>query len=73
MVIVLSARHVPESRDPGAADKTDYLGAAAVVVFLSGITFAFIEAPALGWERHAASPMLPRATRRSAPGWPCCH
>ena len=39
-----------------------------MVVFLSGITFAFIEAPALGviglavflaWERRAASPMLP--------------
>jgi MFS family permease len=24
MVIVLSARHVPESRDPGAGGKTDY-------------------------------------------------
>jgi MFS family permease len=45
MVIVLSARHVPESRDPGAGGKTDYPGAAAVVVFLSGISFAFIEAP----------------------------
>jgi len=49
MVIVLSARHVPESRSPDASGRTDYLGAAAMVVFLSGITFAFIEAPALGW------------------------
>jgi len=49
MVIVLSARHVPESRSPDAGGRTDYLGAAAMVVFLSGITFAFIEAPALGW------------------------
>ena len=49
LVIVLSARHVPESRGPDAGGKTDYLGAAAVVVFLSGITFVFIEAPALGW------------------------
>jgi EmrB/QacA subfamily drug resistance transporter len=49
MVIVLSVRHVPESRDPDASSTTDYLGAAAMVVFLSGITFAFIEAPALGW------------------------
>jgi len=48
-VIVLSVRHVPESRDPDASSTTDYLGAAAMVVFLSGITFAFIEAPALGW------------------------
>jgi len=49
VVIVLSARHVPESRSPDAGGRTDYLGAAAMVVFLSGITFAFIEAPALGW------------------------
>ena len=48
-VIVLGARHVPESRDPDAGGQTDYAGAAAVVMFLSGITFAFIEAPALGW------------------------
>ena len=49
MVIVLSTQHVPESRSPDAGGRTDYLGAAAMVVFLSGITFAFIEAPALGW------------------------
>jgi EmrB/QacA subfamily drug resistance transporter len=48
-VVVLGARHVPESRDPNATGKIDYPGAAAVVVFLSGITFAFIEAPVLGW------------------------
>ena len=48
-VIALSVRHVPESRDPGASGRTDYAGAAAVVLFLSGVTFAFIEAPELGW------------------------
>jgi hypothetical protein len=32
---VLSARHLPESRSPDASGTTDYLGAAAVVVFLS--------------------------------------
>jgi MFS family permease len=48
-VVVLGARHVPESHDPAATGKIDYLGAAAVVVFLSGITFAFIDAPGLGW------------------------
>jgi hypothetical protein len=49
LVVVLGARHVPESRDPSATGKIDYLGAAAVAVFLSGVTFAFIEAPVLGW------------------------
>jgi EmrB/QacA subfamily drug resistance transporter len=49
VVVVLGARHIPESRDPNAAGRLDYAGALAAVVFLSGITFAFIEAPALGW------------------------
>jgi hypothetical protein len=57
MVIVLSARHVPESCDPDAGGKTDYPGGTAVVVFLSGITFAFIEAPALGWSSPAVLTM----------------
>ena len=48
-VVGLGARHVPESRDPAVTGKIDYAGAAAAVVFLTGITFAFIEAPALGW------------------------
>jgi EmrB/QacA subfamily drug resistance transporter len=49
VVIALGARHIPESRDPNMTGKPDYAGALAVVVFLSGITFAFIEAPTLGW------------------------
>ena len=48
-VVALGARHVPESRDPGATGKIDYAGAAAAVVLLTGVTSAFIEAPALGW------------------------
>jgi EmrB/QacA subfamily drug resistance transporter len=56
-VIVLSKRHLPESRDPDAGGTTDYPGAAAVVVFLSGITFAFTEAPALGWSSPAVLTM----------------
>jgi MFS family permease len=57
LVIVLSARHVPASRDPAAGGTTDYPGAAAMVVFLSGVTFAFIEAPALGWSSPAVLTM----------------
>jgi EmrB/QacA subfamily drug resistance transporter len=49
VVVALGARHIPESRDPDAAGRLDYAGALAAVVFLSGITFAFIEAPTLGW------------------------
>jgi EmrB/QacA subfamily drug resistance transporter len=49
VVVALGARHIPESRDPDTAGRLDYAGALAAVVFLSGITFAFIEAPTLGW------------------------
>jgi MFS family permease len=49
LVVALGGRHVPESRDPSATGKIDYLGAVTVAVFLSGVTFAFIEAPVLGW------------------------
>jgi EmrB/QacA subfamily drug resistance transporter len=56
-VIALSVRHVPESRAPDAGGAVDYPGAAAMVVFLTGITFAFIEAPALGWSAPAVLAM----------------
>jgi EmrB/QacA subfamily drug resistance transporter len=56
-VVGLGARHVPESRDATATGKIDYPGAAAAVVFLTGITFAFIEAPALGWSSPAVLTM----------------
>jgi Major Facilitator Superfamily len=53
VVVALGARHIPESRDPDMTGRLDYAGALAAVVFLSGITFAFIEAPALGWASPA--------------------
>ncbi|MBO0807800.1 MAG: MFS transporter, partial [Actinobacteria bacterium] len=49
VVIALGARHVPESRDPAVTGRQDWTGALTAVVFLTGITFAFIEGPALGW------------------------
>ena len=57
VVVALGLRHVPESRDPAATGKIDYAGALAAVVFLTGITFAFIEAPALGWSSPAVLAM----------------
>ena len=56
-VVALGARHVPESRDPGVTGKIDDVGALAGVVFLTGVTFAFIEAPALGWSSPAVLAM----------------
>ena len=52
-VVVMGGRHVPESRDPSVSGRIDYAGAAAAVIFLTGITFAFIEAPVLGWSSPA--------------------
>jgi EmrB/QacA subfamily drug resistance transporter len=46
LVLVLSARHVPESRDPDAARAFDVLGAALGVLGLGGVTYALIEATA---------------------------
>jgi EmrB/QacA subfamily drug resistance transporter len=57
VVVALGARHIPESHDPSAAGRLDYAGALAAVVFLSGITFAFIEAPTLGWASPAVLAM----------------
>jgi EmrB/QacA subfamily drug resistance transporter len=56
-VVALGARHVPESRDLAVTGKIDYAGALAAVVFLTGITFGFIEAPALGWSSPAVLTM----------------
>jgi EmrB/QacA subfamily drug resistance transporter len=56
-VVALGARHVPESRDLTVTGTIDYAGALAGVVSLTGITFAFIEAPALGWSSPAVLTM----------------
>jgi EmrB/QacA subfamily drug resistance transporter len=43
VVVLVAARHVPESRDPEAARSFDVLGAALGVVGLGGATYALIE------------------------------
>jgi EmrB/QacA subfamily drug resistance transporter len=49
VVVLLGARHVPESHDPDVTGPIDVPGALLGVTFLAGTTFAFIEAPTLGW------------------------
>ena len=58
VVIAMAARHVPESRDLSVTGRIDYAGALAAVVFLTGVTFAFIEAPTLGWSSPAVLTMV---------------
>src|SRR3984957_11472656 len=52
-VLVITARHVPESRDPTTSGRVDMAGAALGVVFLSGLTYGLIEAPTHGWSTPA--------------------
>ncbi len=53
-VIALAARHVPETRDPTAGGRLDFLGATLAGLGLAGTTYALIEAPERG--RDAAGP-----------------
>lgn len=51
LVLLVSARHVPESRNPGAGPGADAAGAVLAVLALLGVTFGLIEGPQLGWTR----------------------
>ena len=47
-VIAAASRHVPETRDPMASGRLDYLGAALAGLGLAGTTYALIEGPDKG-------------------------
>jgi EmrB/QacA subfamily drug resistance transporter len=49
VVLWVSARHVPESRDPEISGRLDVVGAALATVALGGIAAALIEGPTQGW------------------------
>jgi EmrB/QacA subfamily drug resistance transporter len=48
-VLVLTARHVPESSDPTSTRHIDTVGAGLAVLFLAGVTYGLIEGPSRGW------------------------
>ena len=52
-VLVLTARHVPETHDPTLTGKLDTVGPPLAVVFLTGLTHALIEGPTHGWTSPA--------------------
>ncbi len=54
VVLFLTARHVPESRDPTTTGALDNAGAALGVIWLTAVTFALIEGPTAGW----SSPLI---------------
>jgi EmrB/QacA subfamily drug resistance transporter len=47
-IVLLTARHVPETRDPDAKGKLDFAGAALAALALAGSTYALIEGPNRG-------------------------
>ena len=48
-VLAITARHVPESRDPTRTGRIDTPGAFLGAAFLAGISYALIEGPTRGW------------------------
>jgi EmrB/QacA subfamily drug resistance transporter len=53
VVVMVAARHVPESRDPSTAGRVDSIGAGLAVLFLAGLTYGLIDGPAHGWTSPA--------------------
>lgn len=49
VVVLISNRHVPESLDPNAPRRVDWLGAALATLGLVGLTYGLIEGPSSGW------------------------
>ena len=48
IVVAVAWRHVPESRDPDAADRLDVTGAVLGAIGLGGLTYGFTAWPAMG-------------------------
>ena len=52
-VVLMSLRHVPESRAPGLHGRLDVTGAVIVTGGLSGLAYGLIEGPTRGWTSPA--------------------
>jgi EmrB/QacA subfamily drug resistance transporter len=48
-VLVVSARHVPESKDATASGKMDWRGAALAVCALAALTYGLVDGESAGW------------------------
>ncbi len=53
LVLAVTFRHVPESRDPNSTGRVDAPGAALAAACLAGLTYGLIEAPTRGWSSPA--------------------
>lgn len=54
VTVLISARHVPETRDETADRRVDYAGGAVLALGLGGVVYALIDGPAHGWAGGAA-------------------
>jgi EmrB/QacA subfamily drug resistance transporter len=53
VVLVVTARHVPETRDPTSTGRIDVAGTVLAATALAGLTYALIEGPTRGWTSPA--------------------
>jgi EmrB/QacA subfamily drug resistance transporter len=53
LVVLVSMRHVPESKDLAATGRLDIVGGALVTTGLIGLTYGLIEGPTVGWTKPA--------------------
>jgi EmrB/QacA subfamily drug resistance transporter len=53
LVVAISLRHVPESRDLQATGKVDVQGGVLVTLGLVGVTYGLIDGPSAGWASPA--------------------
>ncbi len=81
VVVWVSLRHVPESRDPGATGRLDWAGAALAAVGLAGVVYALTDGPVQGWTSPlilasalvgVGCPGRASCSGSGAPPRPCC-
>ena len=53
LVVAVTWRHVPETRDMGETGPVDILGGVLVTLGLIGLTYGLIDGPTAGWNRPA--------------------
>jgi EmrB/QacA subfamily drug resistance transporter len=50
IVVILTFRYVPESRNPNVADGLDWIGAALATIGLGGVIYGLVESSKRGWK-----------------------
>ncbi|MDQ1484747.1 MAG: hypothetical protein QOJ62_440 [Actinomycetota bacterium] len=53
VVVLLAAKHIPETRDPSASGSLDVVGASLAALGLAGLVYGLTEGSSHGWQRLA--------------------